>query len=137
MSIKFKQLIYYSSVLLLGTVLFVGIFYYEIRNAFNPNHVVVQVSSNIDLRKVKVIWFSEGIDSPKVIFNKGKETGVRYKEYGVNKFKVYYDDTLVGEFGHFKTNNWHGNQYEVRINKKKEAFEFFFQIEGPDSQMSF
>ena len=100
----------------------------------NPNHIVVQVSQNIDLKQVKIVWFAETLDSPKVIFNNGKETGVRYKEYGPNKFMIYYKDSLVGKFGHFKTNNWHGNKYEVIINNKNDLFEFSSKIEGSDSQ---
>ncbi|WP_420551356.1 hypothetical protein [Tenacibaculum aiptasiae] len=121
-------------VLSLFTILFLIIyieFYYEIREFMNPNSLYV-TTNNLDINKVKIKWTSE-LSPPLIVFEKGNQLDVKFKEYGKNKFYVYYDDELVHAFGHFKSNNWHGNEYYIKLFPDNGTIYGNSQIIGPDS----
>ena len=99
----------------------------------NPNHVKVETVGDIEKEKVIVLWLYDS--KRKVIFENGKDLKKHYKEYGKNYFQILYDNELVGEFGQFKYNNWHGHRYLIKL-KRNSLSEIQFEVEviGPDKE---
>ncbi len=111
-------------------------FHYEIREFMNPNSLYVTTDENLDISKVKIKWDSP-LATPTIIFDRGICMYMKFKEYGKNKFYVYYDNELVENFGHFKVNNWHGNEYYVNLFYENETICVDSKIIGPDSNSYF
>jgi len=104
-----------------------------VRNKLNPNIVKVETVGEIDREKVKVIWTS--YQKSKVVFENGKDLKKYFKEYGKNKFQVFYDNDLVGEFGQFKYNNWHGQEYKILLEVDTlNKIQYSVVVVGPDQE---
>ena len=109
-----------------------GLLYWG-REIMNPNSLKVETVGDIDKNKVKVIWLCSS--KRKVIFENGKDQKKHYKEYGKNHFQILYENELIGEFGQFKYNNWHGHKYLIEL-KRDSINEIQFKVEviGPDKE---
>lgn len=97
----------------------------------NPNSIYV-TTYNLDINKVKIKWVNE-LSLSSIVFENGNQLNMEFKEYGKNNFYVYYDNELVHVFGHFKSNNWHGNKYYVKLFYDNEIICGSSQIIGLDS----
>ena len=101
------------------------------RDKLNPNILKVETVGDIDVYKVKVIWTS--YQRSKVVFENGKDLKKHFKEYGRNEFQVFYENVLVGEFGQFKYNNWHGHRYKIKLELDSlNKIQFSVTVKGPD-----
>ena len=127
-----KKITIAFALLIIVSLLICSKFYYKIREFMNPNYLHVSTDKNLDLSKVKIMWMSELL-APSIIFENGNQLDIKFKEYGKNKFHVYYDDKLLHTFSHFKANNWHGNEYYIMIYFHDKIIRVNTRIIGPDS----
>lgn len=96
---------------------------------FDKNTLNV-TGSNIDIDKVII----ESIESGNVIFKKGNKVSKINNEYGETNFNIFYDNTLIGQAGIFKTNWWHIHDYYFKIIKTDTNIFFNFNVKGPDEK---
>ena len=95
---------------------------------FDLNEFTVHVDSSLELTDFKVVNQNSG----RVIFEQGKSRKGIKNDYGHCSFELFWHDKKVFEFGHFKTNNWHTNEYELRLKRGQNGLEPSLVINGPD-----
>ncbi len=106
---------------------------YEIRDYLNQNSIEINVSNELKIEKVDIIWTGE-FRRPEKIVSKGKETGIIYKEYGKNTFVIIYDKDTVGAFRYFKGNNWYGHEHVIQLTKNNKNIQCNIDIFGPNAK---
>jgi hypothetical protein len=135
MSSRNKILITIFSLLLIGLIISKPIFK-NFRNSdtiankigcriFELNSINVQVDKVLDLDKVVVK------NNLTTVFEDGNQKNSISQVYGHTILKVYYNQKLISEIGHFKSNSWQTNDYEIAI---KSIVNVKFNIKGPDSK---
>ena len=81
---------------------------------FDFNSFEVTVDSTLNLNEFKVK------NSGKTIFENGKsQKGIRNR-YGPCTFKLFWKEEFICEFGHFRTNNWNTNKYELLLEREND-----------------
>ncbi|WP_053978599.1 hypothetical protein [Mangrovimonas xylaniphaga] len=108
--------------------------FYDVRESLNKNSFDFVISDDLQKDKIDVYWSTDYKHLKKII-SSGKQTGLKYKEYGKNTFIVTYDQDTVGRFGYFKFNNWHSHQHIVKLTKTDHSIiDFKVEIYGPDAK---
>ncbi len=95
---------------------------------FDLNEFDLKVDSVLNIYDFKVVNQNSG----KTIFENGKRRKGIDNDYGHCIFELYYKDKMIYEFGHFKFNNWHTNQYELSISILNNEMKPNLEIIGPD-----
>ncbi len=105
--------------------------FYQLREYFNQNSIVINTDDNLDINRVNIYWVSETNDGQ--IIKNGRSTGLIFKEYGPNKFTILYERDTIKKFMYYKSNNWHGHKHLISLSKEKnKKIEVSVQIIGPD-----
>jgi hypothetical protein len=95
---------------------------------FDFNTFEIEVDSTLNLSDFKVVNQNSG----KVIFSNSKnQKGIKNK-YGRCSFELFWKEKLIYEFGHFKFNNWHTNNYKLVVERKNNELNLSMEVFGPD-----
>ncbi|MEM7371509.1 MAG: hypothetical protein AAF587_23045 [Bacteroidota bacterium] len=93
---------------------------------FDFNTFTVVLEEGIDKKDIRIIHLNSG----NIIFNNGQsEKGIK-NEYGHCLFELYYKNEKAYEFGHFKTNNWYTQDYQLWIGVESDSLSIKFEIFG-------
>jgi hypothetical protein len=96
---------------------------------FDFNEFNVITEDNLDIDDFKI----ENLNCGNTIFKDGKSFKGIKNEYGKCMFRLYDKDSPIYDFGHRKYNNWHTNNYSLRIKKDLSNIVLKLTITGPDS----
>jgi len=126
--------------IVLSLIIVAGLIYkrfdfYKTRHLLNPNNVEVINESNLNSDFINIRWSSTRSEKELLVYEKGEYLNPTFKEYGKNYLHVYYKDSLISTWVHFKTNNWHGHDYNFHISKKRDSIVVIMTAEGPDSNV--
>jgi len=94
------------------------------------NHLKVK-SNTIDLNEIEIIWSPE-FDKQITVYKNGKTKGKIGHRYGPNTFIIKHAQNEIAQIGHFKTNNWHSHDYDLRIELTQNSYILDFEADGPD-----
>ncbi|MEE4000263.1 hypothetical protein V1T75_07930 [Tenacibaculum sp. FZY0031] len=99
------------------------------------NNLNIKTSENIkrsDL-KIKLKTLDENNKlKDYIIFNEGSKNVIP-NGYGENDWTVFYKDSLVTSFRHFKTNRNHKHDYDFDFDFVNDKFEYLISIDGVDA----
>lgn len=95
---------------------------------FEFNNINVTTTNDIDLNDVEIKV------GDRTIFHNGRHSKRIVQEYGHLILKIYYQNILVAEVGHFKTNNWYAHDYDIHIEKEKNQILVRYEINGPSAK---
>lgn len=70
----------------------------------------------------------------RIVYENGRRKERIGQHHGHTIFNLYYQDRLIAEIGHFKTNNWHCNGYYFWIFEEDQQIAATYRIEGPDAR---
>ena len=90
------------------------------------NDMEVEVTDDLDIHQVKIKRGNE------IVYAAGSQHDRIGQYHGRVIFNVYYQDSLIAEFGHFNRNNWHAHDYTVLISKEAN-FSIGYTIEVPNA----
>ncbi|ANQ52579.1 hypothetical protein MY04_5247 [Flammeovirga sp. MY04] len=88
----------------------------------------INVKSNVDLKKIEIR------NNGQIVFANGHQKNNMKQEYGHTTLEVYYDNLLITEISHFKSNNWYVNQYDFIITETNNEIKVSYSISGPNSK---
>ena len=71
-------------------------------------------------------------NSTKIIYKNGKSQKGIKNQYGYCIFEIYYQGQKIYEIGHFKYNNWHTNNYVLRLDTNEEIIDPTLTITNRD-----
>ena len=95
---------------------------------FEFNTINVETDNELDLKKVVI-----KIGNNTVYKNKQQHNKIG-QYYGHVILKIYYENQLISEIGHWKRNNWYTNNYNIKIMKKTADYSIAYDINGPDGK---
>ena len=112
------------------------------------NEVEINVNGNLSIDKVNVIFRNENsfdrnlkyalIKNQKILIDTIVKNGVLIHDvpydYGKQYMEVYYDNLLIGEFGHWKTNNYK-HHYKIELSDNDSLY-FKGTIVGHDQDFN-
>ncbi|CAM1344209.1 hypothetical protein [Tenacibaculum amylolyticum] len=98
------------------------------------NKLDIKTGEGINLEKIRLELkvFSDDSKFKNVVVFNGKSYREIPNAYGENDWKIYYNDTLVKSFGHFKTNRNDRNNYEFHFDMINDEFRYSIAIKGND-----
>jgi len=94
---------------------------------FEFNTINVKSTFNLDLKKIQIKI------GERIVFKNSQQQNRIGQEYGHTILDIYYDDLIIAEVGHFKTNNWYTNEYEIEISKNENHLVVNHKIRGPSA----
>ena len=95
---------------------------------FEQNTISVHTAGNINKQDIQI-----KVGKRSVYANGMQEERIG-QAYGWVKLKIYYQDQLISEISHFKTNNWHTHDYLFELEKSQDQMRINYSITGPDAQ---
>lgn len=101
------------------------------------NKANVQVGENLDIKDVKITLKAYDGGNPLTNFTIFKD-GLSKKVpnvYGENDWKVYYNDSLVLKFRHFKTNARNTHEYNFNLNLENNELKLLVDIKGDNNKI--
>lgn len=95
----------------------------------NRNKVTVDSKGSLKKEDIKITLKLENTVSPHIIVERGEINSVP-NGYGENDWKVYYKDSLITTFRHFKTNlrNYHDYRFEFYL--EENEIKYTIDIKG-------
>lgn len=94
---------------------------------FDFNEIELRTTDNINLNEITIK------NGDKVVFKNGRRKDNITQDYGHTILDVYHKNLLIAEVGHFKTNNWYVNSYQIQLSKNEHQLLISHEIEGPSS----
>jgi len=135
-----KNILYLSIVIFFTSNIILYFFYIEGKQKINSGKLInrittnffdyntFQIDSNEKLEKEVEIFFDD-----KCIYKNGvSRKGIKNK-YGWNCFHVYLKGYEKFIICHYKKNNWHTNDYKLKITNDFNDVDMKLEINGPDS----
>lgn len=101
------------------------------------NKINVQVGKNLNIKDVKITLKADDGGSPITnftIFEDGISKRVP-NVYGENDWKVYYNDSLIIKFRHFKTNARNTHDYNFGLNLENNGLRILVDIKGDNDMV--
>lgn len=104
----------------------------RISNIFNENNSLNLICVNFPKTEVNILWEYE-FSSRKIVKNGNKMSSIGNK-YGTNKFIIKVGNIFEESLLHYKSNNWHSYDYEIKISKvNSNLYRINFSAKGPNS----
>jgi hypothetical protein len=107
----------------------------------NLNEIQIQIDETLIKKDVTVIWSAftgsntnEFKYSNRKIFEKNKEKSIP-SVYGINNFSICYQNVFIGDFYHFKENNWNYHMYKINLFKQNKIIKLKAEIFGQDANI--
>ncbi|NVK07939.1 MAG: hypothetical protein HWD89_02730 [Tenacibaculum sp.] len=99
------------------------------------NNLNIKVTKDVKKNDLKIMLKTlDENNKPKnyLIFNEGSKNDIP-NGYGENDWTVYYKDSLIVSFRHFKTNRNHKHDYNFDFNFLNGEFKYSISIDGNDT----
>lgn len=136
---RYKRLLLFSIILLFVTLIITKktTFFYQIRELYSPNKIIVEAINPLQTQKVTITWISELSPVKDTLYLNGKNLNKIFKEYGKNDFEIFYDNKKIGTLSHLKLANWHGHTYKIKVYPKSDVICIKAEAEGEDKIFSY
>ena len=119
---------------------------------FYNDKIEINVSEELDIEKIDLIFENEGwtnanrltkdtnnsieINDGEIIRTKVFKKGTQIRDipysYGKQHLVVFYGNNKIGDFGHWKTNEYHTHTYKLNVFQNEKNIQISGNIIGPD-----
>lgn len=94
---------------------------------YELNTIEVKCDPHLDF------WGIDIKSGEQTVFSSGKQIHKIGQAYGHTILAIYYHELLLAEIGHFKTNNWYTNDYEIHLQEQEGIITIDYHVSGPDA----